>query len=208
MIKRRNFKPGKDMIIALLSALTIATTGIVAVQRDKINKNEDSIQKIQKEYKCYKEVTEKELLLRDEVLEKYRNHLDENDKLIEKKDKEIKELKKKIKNSKESPTYGTPVTLTLTFYGDFAYENGGYAGINAYGNKLAKGMVASNVHPRGTKFKLSSGETLTVEDRGGSNFNNYNRLDVFVPRIKGESDRQYAKRISNYGVKKVRAYKR
>ena len=102
---------------------------------------------------------------------------------------------------------GTPIELTLTFYGDGAEENGGYAGINAYGDKLTAGTVASNVYPKGTQFRLSNGQVLTVQDRGGSSFNSYNRLDVFVPRLKGESDAQYDKRIASYGVKKVKAYK-
>ena len=72
---------------------------------------------------------------------------------------------------------------------------------------MTAGTVASNVYPKGTQFKLSNGQVLTVQDRGGSSFNSYNRLDVFVPRLKGESDAQYDKRIASYGVKKVKAVK-
>ena len=102
---------------------------------------------------------------------------------------------------------GTPVKMTMTFYGDFAHENGGYAGIDCNGNKLVAGTVASNYYPQGTQFEFN-GQIFTVRDRGGSNFNNPNRLDVFVPRLNNESDSDYTKRIRHYGVKKVVMYKR
>lgn len=100
---------------------------------------------------------------------------------------------------------GTPITLKLSFYGDFAYENGGYGGMDAQGNKLVAGTVASNVYPFGTKF-VFNGQTYTVRDRGGSHFNSSNRLDVFVPRKSGETDAQYASRISSYGRQTVQGY--
>lgn len=108
--------------------------------------------------------------------------------------------------SRSSIKRGTPVKMTLTFYGDFAHENGGYAGIDAQGNKLVAGTVASNVYSFGTKFELN-GQIFTVRDRGGKNFNSSNRLDVFVPRKSGESNSAYAKRIREYGRKTVTMYK-
>ena len=213
----KRFKPSKDTIIAVLSVLTIASVSIVALQENAMNKKDMEFSKLEKTYKTYKVNTDKELKLRDEVLEQYRNHLDKNDALIKEKDDKIKSLQSQLAK-KESLTNrsisrggarqtGTPIELTLTFYGDGAEENGGYAGINAYGDKLTAGTVASNVYPKGTQFRLSNGQVLTVQDRGGSSFNSYNRLDVFVPRLKGESDAQYDKRIASYGVKKVKAYK-
>lgn len=108
--------------------------------------------------------------------------------------------------SRSSIKRGTPVKMTLTFYGDFAHENGGYAGIDAQGNKLVAGIVASNVYSFGTKFEYN-GQIFTVRDRGGRNFNSSNRLDVFVPRKSGESNNAYAKRIRKYGRKTVTMYK-
>ena len=96
--------------------------------------------------------------------------------------------------------------MTLTFYGDFAHENGGYTGIDAQGNKLVAGTVASNVYSFGTKFEYN-GQIFTVRDRGGRNFNSSNRLDVFVPRKSGEWNSAYAKRIREYGRKTVTMYK-
>lgn len=129
--------------------------------------------------------------------------------------KEVSSLKKELKEkvyptqtlSRGSRRTGTPVNITMTFYGDFAHENGGYAGIDANGNKLVAGTVASNYYPQGTQFEFN-GQIYTVRDRGGSNFNSSNRLDVFVPRLKNESNSEYAKRIRHYGVKKVVMYKR
>lgn len=128
---------------------------------------------------------------------------------------EVTSLKKEVKE-KVYPTQfvnigsrgtGTPVQITMTFYGDFAHENGGYAGIDANGNKLIEGTVASNYYPQGTQFEFN-GRIYTVRDRGGSSFNNANRLDIFVPRLNNESNSDYAKRIRHYGVKKVTMYKR
>ena len=129
--------------------------------------------------------------------------------------KKVKSLEKELEEkvlptqyvSKTSRMVGTPIEITMTFYGDFAHENGGYAGIDCNGNKLITGTVASNYYPQGTQFELN-GQLFTVRDRGGSNFNSPNRLDVFVPRLKNESDSYYSKRIKQYGRKTVTMYKR
>lgn len=214
----KRFKPSKDTLIAILSALTIASTSIVALQERSIKDKDNKITKLERTHKDYKSNTEKELKLRDEVLEQYRNKLDKNDATIKEKDEEINKLQKQL-SSKENPTRntiakassnkkkGSPVELTLTFYGDGAHENGGYANMTAYGEVPVAGVVASNAYPKGTQFLFPNGQVFTVKDRGGSSFNNYNRLDVFVPRLKGESDAQYDKRIRTYGVKKIKAYK-
>ena len=116
-----------------------------------------------------------------------------------------KQAKASIK-SNTTQTTGTPIKMKLTFYGDFASENGGYAATDAQGNKLVAGTVASNAYSFGTKFTFN-GQTFTVKDRGGSSLNNPNKLDVFVPRLSGESDSAYKKRILQYGVKTVTAHK-
>lgn len=108
-------------------------------------------------------------------------------------------------NVTKTASAGTPRQITLTFYGEGAEENGGYAGIDAQGNRLVAGTVASNYYKFGTKISFN-GQTFTVRDRGGSNFAGPNRLDVFVPRRSGESKSSYDKRISNYGKKTVTAY--
>lgn len=159
-------------------------------------------------YKKLQAECDKELKFRDKVLEEKREQLDEKDKEIERLQK-IEKVHKECPTRKVSRAYstkGTPIQMRLSFYGDFAHENGGYAGRDAQGNKLVGGTVASNVYPFGTTF-VFEGRTFTVRDRGGSNFNSYNRLDVFVPRLQGESNAAYKARISHYGVRTVTMYK-
>lgn len=96
-------------------------------------------------------------------------------------------------------------TFTLTFYTNLPSENGGYT-ITASGKSLKFGMVASNYYPLGKKIYLTGYGTMTVEDRGGSNFNNSYRLDVFIPRKSGESNTTYLRRVNNLGVRKVKGY--
>ena len=134
-----------------------------------------------------------------------------NKELIEKVESLEKELEEKVWPtqyvSRTSRMVGTPIEITMTFYGDFAHENGGYAGLDCNGNKLIAGTVASNYYAQGTQFELN-GQLFTVRDRGGSNFNSPNRLDVFVPRLENESNSSYSKRIKHYGRKTVTMYKR
>lgn len=92
--------------------------------------------------------------------------------------------------------------IIISHYGDTYEQNGGYPNITCTGAKLSDGMVASNVYPLGTKFYWN-GKVYTVADKGGSHFDRYDRLDVFVPRNKGENDRDYIKRIYKYGKKTV-----
>lgn len=94
--------------------------------------------------------------------------------------------------------------ITITFYGDTYEQNGGYPNITCTGEKLKEGMVASNVYPLGTKIEWE-GRVYTVADRGGSDFNSFNRLDVFLPRRNGENDKDYIKRIYDNGKRTVKA---
>lgn len=171
-------------------------------QKKEIEKKKDSINNLTQERDNFKNSTE-DLKDKNKVLE---------EKLQAKIEKESSEAQSR---TSENPTSnasvksgkGTPVTMTLSFYGDGDEENGGYGGITAYGEPLRAGIVASNVHPRGTKFEYN-GQVYTVGDKGGeSHFNNSNRLDVFVPRQAGESKDAYDRRISNYGKQTVTMYK-
>lgn len=96
--------------------------------------------------------------------------------------------------------------ITLTFYTSLAEENGGFSGINCIGKKLTSGTVANNVLPLGTEIYTKEFGTLTVSDRGGNNFNTVNRLDVYVPREAGESDRDYFIRVNKMGKVKVKGH--
>lgn len=100
---------------------------------------------------------------------------------------------------------GSPSSFTLTFYTDLASENGGYTG-TASGAPLVYGVVASNSYPFGTKIYLEGYGYFTVADRGGSDFDSYGRLDVFIPRNAGESDDEYYNRVNSMGRPTVSGY--
>ena len=92
------------------------------------------------------------------------------------------------------------IEFTLTFY--TTVECGG--NISCEGKKLTQMVVANNVRPLGQKIELEGFGTLEVRDRGGNNFSVSSRLDVFLPRLQGESDYQYQKRARDLGRVKVK----
>lgn len=96
--------------------------------------------------------------------------------------------------------------IILTFYTSLGEENGGFSGINCSGKRLTPGTAANNVLPLGTEIYTKEFGTLTVSDRGGNNFNTTSRLDVYVPREAGESDKDYLQRVNNMGRVKVKGY--
>jgi 3D (Asp-Asp-Asp) domain-containing protein len=96
--------------------------------------------------------------------------------------------------------------ITLTFYTSLGEENGGFSGINCSGKRLTPGTVANNVLPLGTEIYTKEFGTLTVSDRGGNNFNTISRLDVYISREAGESDKDYLIRVNNMGRVKVKGY--
>ena len=105
----------------------------------------------------------------------------------------------------ENSYYSNEIEFTLTFYTCLPSENLGYT-TTAWGEIPQYGMVASNVYDRGTRIYLEGYGEFIVADRGGSNFDSYNRLDVFIPRIDGESDYEYSQRVMALGVVDVKGY--
>ena len=183
----------------LLSAQCINTANDIAMEQ-KLEHNQDEINKIKEENKKFKETQIKK-----------NKELEEKNKELQKKiDEQAKKLleveRAKAEARKEFTTKGEPITLRLSFYGGGAEENGGYAGITCTGEKLKEGMVASNVYPLGTKFMWNN-KVYTVSDTGGNHFDSYDRLDVYVPRLPGEDKNAYDKRISDYGRQTVQAIK-
>lgn len=211
------------LLVAVLAGGTIIGEGIGLY---KLNQKVEDLQKTKSQLELKIDSLNKTIKDKDNTIDNVTKERDNNKESLDKLQKENKVLNQKLEAKKkeeasaklasaEYPTQsvsrgistrGKAVTMTLTFYGDFAHENGGYAGIDAQGNKLVAGTVASNVYSFGTKFELN-GQVFTVRDRGGSNFNSSNRLDVFVPRKSGESDSAYSKRIREYGRKTVTMYK-
>lgn len=126
---------------------------------------------------------------------------------------EVKEPveEKPVEKAKTSPE-GTRVALTLSHYSDLAEENGGYAGLDAMGNKLVWGTLASNNFKKGTKIYIEHYEhTFTVSDVGSSKYlkklsDGSIKVDVFVPRKSGESTKAYKQRVMNLGIVKTFGY--
>lgn len=198
-------------IAGVLTVVGVVTTGYINDIKGELTVATEQVSEL-KEVNSNQTKTISELTNKLNKSKKEKTDLEKDNKSLK---EEVTSLKKEIKEkvyptqsvTRGSRSVGTPVKITMTFYGDFAHENGGYAGIDANGNKLVAGTVASNYYPQGTQFEFN-GTIYTVRDRGGSNFNSPNRLDVFVPRLKNESNSDYAKRIRHYGVKKVTMYKR
>lgn len=195
--------------LALTGVLTAGTAGYINNIKSDLSTANTQIEKLKRDNSKHEEVIDQLTGELKVSMEKNRELKTSNDEL----EKRVESLKEQL-NRKEFPTQsintrvmGTPVKMTMTFYGDFAHENGGYAGIDCNGNKLVAGTVASNYYPQGTQFEFN-GQIFTVRDRGSSSFNSANRLDVFVPRIKNESDSSYSKRIREYGRRTVTMYRR
>lgn len=109
-----------------------------------------------------------------------------------------------IKSSTTSTSSTTNnLTFYLTFYTDLPEENGGWT-ITATGDALTYGVVANNVWPLYTKLYLEGYGTMTVKDRGGSEFYTKSRLDVFIPRKSGESNTAYYNRVNSMGRQTVK----
>ena len=195
--------------LALTGVLTAGTAGYINNIKSDLSTANTQIEKLKKDNSKHEEVIDQLTGELKVSMEKNRELKTSNDEL----EKRVESLKEQL-NRKEFPTQsintrtmGTPVKMTMTFYGDFAHENGGYAGIDCNGNKLVAGTVASNYYPQGTQFEFN-GQIFTVRDRGSSSFNSANRLDVLVPSLKNESDSSYSKRIREYGRRTVTMYRR
>lgn len=202
----RNIK--KYLISIILTTMVVG--GVSSYPIVKLNKET-------KKLEIKLENTKDELAKKNKKIKDFQTREQSKNKQIEKLEKENKKLKEdnqKLQQEKEelptsklektSNTNGRPQQFTLTFYSSLASENGGYNG-TCTGEKLQEGMVASNVYPLGTKINIG-GRIFTVADRGGSNFNSPNRLDVLVERNQGEDPQEYLNRVNNLGRKQVTGY--
>jgi 3D (Asp-Asp-Asp) domain-containing protein len=95
----------------------------------------------------------------------------------------------------------------LTFYTSLTSENSSAGAVTCQNKPLSRGGVANNVIPQNTNIYLEGYGQVIVNDKGSSKyFSESNRLDVFIEREEGESDKQYLRRVNNYGVQKVQGY--
>lgn len=96
------------------------------------------------------------------------------------------------------------VEFKITGYSSLPEENGGYT-VTCNGEPLVGNILANNTLPQGTKIILD-GVEYTVADKGSSRFNKTNRLDMLINRLPNESDDEYRKRVSDFGVKYIKGY--
>lgn len=91
------------------------------------------------------------------------------------------------------------ITWKISFYTDLTIENSKYGAVNARGERLQDGMIANNILSLGAKVLIDN-KLHYVADRGSNKyFYDVAMIDVFVPRIPGESDNTYYKRVNNMG---------
>lgn len=124
---------------------------------------------------------------------------------------EVEEEVSKKDTKEVKPEYRT-VNCELTFYTDLAVCNGSNAGKNAIGGYLSKTSIAipRKSMPFGTKIDLGEYGIRYADDVGSPKYIKIKDdgtyiFDVFMPRIKGESDKQYKDRIMSYGRVKTTA---
>jgi 3D (Asp-Asp-Asp) domain-containing protein len=102
--------------------------------------------------------------------------------------------------------YSKELTAVASAYTDSPAENGGYAGIDYFGNPLKFGTIAvdPNVIPLGSKVYVTgysfagmpTGFVATASDIGGAIKGN--RIDIFLPGSMGNAE--------DFGLQKVKLY--
>ena len=95
----------------------------------------------------------------------------------------------------------------VSFYTGLEEENSIHGNVDCKGRPLERGVIANNVLPLGTKIFLEKDYGIrTVSDKGGSNFNSSNHIDLYVARLDGETKEQWKHRANSYGVKRLKGY--
>jgi 3D (Asp-Asp-Asp) domain-containing protein len=104
-------------------------------------------------------------------------------------------------------SYSKVINAVATAYSEVAAENGGWAGVDYFGNPLKIGTIAvdPNVIPLGTKVYITGynspglpqgGLTATATDIGGAIKGN--RVDIFLPTSTGP--------VADFGIQNVKIY--
>lgn len=102
------------------------------------------------------------------------------------------------------------INVHISYYTSLICENTSYGSVDAQGNQLVYGTIAiPRDLPLGTRFKLDGfdGEFIG-RDRGSKKYikwldSNTMKVDMFIPRNKGENDNTYYKRVNNMGITKT-----
>ena len=116
-----------------------------------------------------------------------------------------------------SDTFILKKTFVVSFYTNDWSENSGIEGldgVNAFGDPLQNGMIACNKLPLMSEIYFD-GNKHTILDRGhynnfGSISTNYAadniRVDRYMPKLEGESRREYLRRINMMGHVEYEGY--
>ncbi|AWK52868.1 hypothetical protein DIC82_18530 [Clostridium beijerinckii] len=138
------------------------------------------------------------------IIHKDEIELDENSIKLQYEKMKQKELLKEMNEKMDKPEWKE---FILTFYTSLESENSSSGAVTCQNKPLSPGGVANNVIPLNTKLYLENYGQVIVNDKGSDKyFGVDNRLDVFIKREPGESDRQYSRRVNGYGVQKVQGY--
>lgn len=188
-------------MLSLFLVYKYETRNIMSLEEKIAMKNTvETSEKFLKEYH--------EKLMQEEIIEKKAKEIVEYMNSEEYKERELaREKKERISSmvGKEISGY-QEVIFEISFYSDLNCENG-FGSINALGEPLSEGMVASNRLAFGTQILLEGYGLKTVKDRGSEKyFYSYSKLDVFVPRNQGESEDSYYSRVNSMGRKNVVGY--
>ncbi len=183
----------KNIATGVIIATTLAVTTVSNINKSNTIKEliETKTKLEQSNAKANKENIEIKKSLQNEI-DQLNDKIKKQQNDYEKLEKENANLKKELSSLRK---------FELTYYTSLPRENGGYT-TTAIQTKLRSGVIASNYYSIGTKISIG-GKVYIVEDRGGSEFNSPNRLDVLIERNAGESDSEYYKRVSSMGRKHV-----
>ena len=120
--------------------------------------------------------------------------------------KEQLKIEKELYKKEEAKKEYIEVDCEITFYTSLLCENTKYGAVDAQSNPLKWGTIAiPRDYELGTKFEFDGiSGTFTGTDRGSKKHikiksNGVVRVDMFVPRNKGESDDNYYRRVNSYG---------
>nr|DAH73298.1 MAG TPA: 3D containing protein [Caudoviricetes sp.] len=122
----------------------------------------------------------------------------EVEKLKAEKEQEKKRKEEELANLQKQQNKKRMINFELTFY-TFLECKDKWDAVTCHGDKPYQGIVASNIYPQGTVIHLEGWGEVLVWDRGGSNFNSPNRLDVFIDPLPNETEAQYKARAFSLG---------
>lgn len=174
------------LICSTTSCSLVEAKAVEGLECKLINTNEVFVKQMNNPYKFIDEIIEnnKNKMIHDMLF---------NWALVEKEKRDKEEEYKKWWNENCKD-------FILTYYTSLDCENG-HGAITCEGKPLEEGICASNVYSLGTIIRFEDGQELMVADKGGNNFNNELRLDVFIERYDYESDDEYFNRVNNMGIK-------